>query len=41
MSEGTLELIKNYMRDRKLCHKLNMLAKKTFGIEFEQWVEKG
>lgn len=36
-----MELIKNYMTDPKLRHKLNDLAHMTFYIDFEDWVAGG
>ena len=36
-----MELVSNYMRDDTLRHALNELAKKTFWIDFEDWVTGG
>ncbi|MGN0292803.1 MAG: GNAT family N-acetyltransferase [Lachnospiraceae bacterium] len=36
-----MELIKDYMRDDVLRHKLNELTRKTFGFDFESWVVNG
>lgn len=36
-----MELIKDYMRDDVLRHKLNELTRKTFGFDFENWVVNG
>lgn len=36
-----MELVSDYMRDDTLRHALNELAKKTFWIDFEDWVTGG
>lgn len=36
-----MELVYDYMRDETLRHALNELAKKTFWIDFEDWVTGG
>lgn len=36
-----MELLYDYMKDDILRHKLNTLARKTFGIDFENWVMEG
>lgn len=36
-----MELVSDYMRDDTLRHALNELAKKTFWIDFEDWVTSG
>lgn len=36
-----MELIKDYMLDDELRHKLNDLTNKTFGFSFESWVTNG
>lgn len=36
-----MELVSDYMRDDTLRHALSELAKKTFWIDFEDWVTGG
>ena len=34
-----MELIKNYMKEDALRHKLNKLTQEVFGFDFEEWVK--
>lgn len=36
-----MELVYDYMKDAPLRHKLNALTQKTFGFDFEAWVQGG